>query len=258
MRAASPGKSTYLQRVPLRRRVAALLLALLAQGLILLMLLRLAPETFGLPRPDRPMTTIDLLPGRQAAATEKAAAAPKQASTTSAARAAPKAAIIVPPAPPNLPPRPLNMVEVSRDVMVAGDIAALPSHRGDQMAASGAGDGGGSSAGDSPLAGGSGPGGEKLYKAEWQREPTHAELAFYVKNRAPDGAWAVIACRTVAGYRVEDCAQLGDSPQGSGLARSIVQAAWQFRVKPPRVGGHSLVGAWVSIRIDFSVRGDGG
>ncbi len=253
MRAASSRDSSYSRRVPLRRRIAALLLALLAQALILFMLLRLAPETFGLPRPDRPLTTIDLLPGREAAsASRETAARPERAGAASAARAAPKPAAVVPPL-PKLPPRPLDMVIVPREVMAAGDIAKLPSHAATRGADQGMATASAGAPGDSTVASGSGPGGEKLYNAEWYREPTHAELAFYVKG-APDGGWAMIACRTVAGYRVEDCARLGDSPPGSGLARSIVQAAWQFRVRPPRVGGHQLVGAWVRIRIDFTVK----
>jgi len=95
--------------------------------------------------------------------------------------------------------------------------------------------------------------GKTLYAAEWLREPTDAELGFYLpKTGVPAGSWALIACRTVAGFRVEDCQEMGDSRPGSGLARAIRNAAWQFRVKPPRIDGRYQVGEWVQIRIDFS------
>jgi protein TonB len=99
----------------------------------------------------------------------------------------------------------------------------------------------------SPLAG------KTLYAAEWYREPTNAELAFYLpKTGVPAGAWALVACRTVANFRVEDCQEMGDSRPGSGLSRAIRNAAWQFRVRPPRVDGDYKVGEWVQIRIDFT------
>ncbi len=97
------------------------------------------------------------------------------------------------------------------------------------------------------------PDGSKLYAAEWQREPTDAELAFYLSkarrtNRAGD--WGLIACRTAPRFKVEDCKAIGESP-GSGLGYAVQEAAWQFRVKPPRIDGEYQVGTWVSIRIDI-------
>ena len=139
-----------------------------------------------------------------------------------------------------------------KQLFEAIDITKLPNHRAEQSAS--ADSSASSSPGDSTAAygPGQGPGGQTLYNAEWQREPTHAEIAYYLPNGAPQGAWAVIACRTIANYRVEDCQELGDSPPGLRLAGAIRQAAWQFRVRPPRIDGKPQVGAWVRIRIDFS------
>jgi protein TonB len=36
------------------------------------------------------------------------------------------------------------------------------------------------------------------------------------------------------------------------LGYAIQEAAWQFRVKPPRVDGEYQVGTWVQIRIDIT------
>lgn len=94
------------------------------------------------------------------------------------------------------------------------------------------------------------PDGSKLYAAEWQREPTDAELAFYIRGKGRPGAWGLIACRTAPRFKVEDCKAIGESP-GSGLGYAVQEAAWQFRVKPPRIDGQYQVGTWVSIRIDL-------
>ena len=99
---------------------------------------------------------------------------------------------------------------------------------------------------------GEGPGGAHLYRAEWYVEPSHGQLAFYLPKRIDSGSWAEIACKTVAAYHVENCVLLGESPVGSGLARAIRSASWQFLIRPPRIEGKPLVGTWVRIHIEFS------
>ncbi|RYD50374.1 MAG: hypothetical protein EOP60_11835, partial [Sphingomonadales bacterium] len=106
---------------------------------------------------------------------------------------------------------------------------------------------------DSPLAAGKGPNGEPLYAAEWYRRPRQVELDPYLPGRWAREGSGLIACRTVARYRVEDCKILGESPSGSGYGFAVLQAAFQFLVRPPRVGGKEKVGEWVAIRIDYTV-----
>lgn len=126
-------------------------------------------------------------------------------------------------------------LEMSKEDMASGDISKIPA----------AGSGGG---GDSEVVG-KGPNGEALYAAKWAREPTDAELAGYIPRSAPEG-FGLVACKTIADDRVEDCVELDQTP-GSRLASAVRQAAWQFRVRPPRKGGRALIGSWVRIRIDY-------
>ena len=219
-------------RPPLRRRASGLALALAVNVGLLLALLTLgvfpAPEQ----KPSR-ATIVDLLPEshNRAARPERAAA--------SADRPVPKPPPVVLPVKPTIAPPPTAptqpWIEMSSEQMAAADIRNLP------RAAPGE--------GDSEVVG-RGPHGEILYAAEWAREPTDAELAGYLPRNAPDG-WGLIACRTIPGNRVDDCIELGQSPLGSRLASAVRQAAWQFRVRPPRKGGKPLVGEWVRIRIDY-------
>lgn len=104
---------------------------------------------------------------------------------------------------------------------------------------------------------GTAPNGEALYAARWYREPSDDELRGYLSTASGPG-WGLIACRTVSDYRVEDCVALDEYPNGSQINRAVLAAAWQFRVRPPRIGGKSQVGAWVRIRIDYDIhRGRG-
>jgi periplasmic protein TonB len=99
---------------------------------------------------------------------------------------------------------------------------------------------------------GTAPNGEPLYAAEWYREPAEAMLRDYLSTARGPG-WGLIACRTAPDYRVEDCVALDEYPEGSQITRSVLAAAWEFRVRPPRRGGQPLVGSWVRIRIDYGL-----
>ena len=99
---------------------------------------------------------------------------------------------------------------------------------------------------------GTAPNGEPLYAAEWYREPDDAMMRAYLSTARGPG-WGLIACRTAPDYRVEDCVGLGEYPEGSQINRSVLAAAWEFRVRPPRRGGQPLVGSWVRIRIEYGL-----
>ena len=100
---------------------------------------------------------------------------------------------------------------------------------------------------------GTAPNGEPLYAAEWYREPTDDQLGDYLSTANGPG-WGLIACRTAPNYRVEDCVALDEYPTGSQINRAILAAAWEFRVRPPRLGGRSLVGGWVRIHISWNIK----
>lgn len=100
---------------------------------------------------------------------------------------------------------------------------------------------------------GTAPNGQPMYAASWYREPTQQELAGYLSTAQGPG-WGLITCKTVADYRVEDCVGLDEYPEGSNMLRAVLAAAWQFRVRPPRVNGVSQVGDWVRIRIEYEER----
>lgn len=101
---------------------------------------------------------------------------------------------------------------------------------------------------------GTAPNGEPLYAAAWYREPSDPELRGYLSTASGPG-WGLIACRTAPDYRVEDCVGLDEYPTGSQINRAVLAAAWQFKVRPPRRGGQTMVGSWVRIRIDYGMGG---
>jgi hypothetical protein len=230
------------ERPPLHRRASGLALALAVNLALLLMLLtlgRFAPDDN---KPSMALV-VDLMPESHSAASATKNDTPVKPRTTHLeTKPLPKLPRIILPAkptiavPPPAQPKSAPFIEMSSADMAAADIANLPK-------------GGSGSAGDSDVVG-QGPHGETLYRAEWARHPTDAELSGYLPANAPDG-FGLIACKTIPGDRVDDCVELDQEPHGSHLASAVRQAAWQFRVRPPRKNGVALVGSWVSIRIDY-------
>jgi len=224
-------------RSPLRRRASGLALALGVNLGLLLVLMTLGVVPVPVAK-RAPTIVVNLIPEamRQSSAEHRTSQVQRQHT-----RPAPKSPPIALPAKPTITPLPKPaskaplFIEMSHDELAAADISNLPKS--------------GSGEGDSEVVG-RGPHGEVLYAAEWAREPTDAELGGYLPRNAPEG-WGLIACRTIPNDRVEDCVELGQDPPGSHLASAVRQAAWQFRVRPPRKNGRELVGSWVQIRIDY-------
>ena len=245
-------------------RAAGIALTLLVELLLALLLLTLGrPVTqpkpvemtvFGIDtRPDAaPEAEEEPAPSEDTVAEPpaEATAPPPPEATTPATPAT-----VTPPQPaPPLPP----IIQLSPAQMAAADIAptpAPPAAAPARRAIAGPPDTGRRSngMGDTPRVAGSGPNGEPLYAASWYREPYDSELRGYLSTARGPG-WGLIACRTVPDYRVEDCVKVDESPEGSNIARAALAAAWQFRVRPPRIGGELKVGEWVQIRIDYEQR----
>jgi protein TonB len=228
-------------RPPVQRRASGLALALVVNVGLLLLLMTLGIIPPPANQKNLRGIVVDLIPRQRSSAPEK------QQSQAHRPRVETNRPIVKPPpivipskptiAPPPTPPaKPAPWLELSKDEMASSDLSKLP--------AAGSG-----SAGDSEVVG-RGPNGEAMYAAEWAREPTDAELGGYLPRNAPDG-YGLIACKTAPQNRVEDCVELENSPPGSHLASAVRQAAWQFRVRPPRKGGRPLIGSWVRIRIDY-------
>lgn len=235
-----------LRTTPLRRRASGLGLAIAINLALLLVLLRIGGVLQQPPKLGEGPLVVELTRDSENAAPAASPVPERKAetkTTRSETKPLPKPRIELPAKPTiEAPSSESPWLELSKEEMAAADIGKM------QVAG-----GSGSGRGDSEEVG-RGPNGEVLYAAEWARRPTNAELRGYLPLKMVDG-WGLIACRTAEGNRVEDCIELGQSPRGSRLASAVRQAAWQFRVKPPRKNGKPLIGSWVQIRIDYvSVR----
>jgi len=243
-----------------------MVLTVLAHLLLLWLLLRIAPRLTSPPAENGALSTFDVSANPTASVAGSRAPTASRASRSGGAppRAAARAPRPVTPPAASPPPPPLRSPSEAPPITLPGLLPggeALFAASGRAMstrnadAGSGAGEGRGSATGrdSGSVAGpGEGPGGQRLYRADWYRRPPRGALAAYLPRGAPAGGWGLIACRTIADYQVENCRVLSESPIGSGIGSAMRQAAWQFRVLPPRIGGRAMIGTWVSIRFDFT------
>lgn len=226
-----------------RRRVVSMALTIVIHVLLLLLLLKLAP----------PLKRIIKSGGAQLLTFSTAPDAQPETAKSSTSKtqqnhsAAPPAAAVIP------PPKIVLQDKAAPWVLTPGlekfDVSQVPqTQRSTANSDASAADEANTDGGDRPAA--YGPGGQPLYDADWFREPTDAELAFYLKKARPGPGYAVIGCQMVARYHVTNCFPIEES-LGSGLARAMVDASWQFQVLPPRIGNKQQLGTWVRIRFDF-------
>lgn len=228
------------ERPPLRRRASGLALAVgvnLALLLILMTLGRFAPEA----KKVSQALVVDFLPESHSASQTAEQKTTQKAVQQTEKQRLPQPPVVLPAKPtisvPPPQPKEAPFVEMSSADMAAADLRNVPK----------------ATDGDSDVVG-TGPHGEVLYAPEWARHPTRAELSGYLPHNAPDG-FGLIACKTIPGDRVDDCVEIDQEPHGSHLASAVRQAAWQFRIRPPRKNGVPMIGAWVGIRIDYETTG---
>jgi protein TonB len=232
-----------------RRRVGGLALALFFESLLVLLLLTLGQSVPKGKSADEALTSFTMEPDRadreKPTKPQRDRAATVQAVTQQPPRPVPPSAAR--PVPTPLPP---PLIALPRDQMALADIARRPTAAPRQ---SPIGPPNTPMPGDSQPLAATGPHGEPLYPAAWYREPYDDELRGYLSTADGPG-WALINCKTVPDFRVDDCVLVDEYPTGSNIGRSVLAAAWQFRVRPPRIGGVSKVGEWVRIRIDYELR----
>jgi len=246
-----------------RRKLASLAIAIVLEGLILLLLLTLGAGLIGKADSDEKVTTfkaqsIAEAPAPEPETPEESAEdtpQPDQPVTAPELPLRPSPLTLNPqPAPPQPPaqPQPQPQPEASAAPQPSRPKSTIGARVRPNSGYGPVDTGNPRTVGDSEMVG-TMPNGEPLYRARWYREPTEQELAGYLSTANGPG-YALIACKVVQGYYVEDCQFLSEGPQGSQIGRAVMAASWQFRVRPARVGGREQFGTWVRIRIDYTER----
>lgn len=241
----------HLDRSELRRRGFGIAIALLLEALFIFAILSLSMRSAGPDAGRKSLSTFSLNAESSSQASEKSEAETPVAEVQQRTFAPPIPKPLLPPVNPvKAPPPNPDFIKVSKADFEAMDLSKLPGG-----GSAGSGDKSGSGQGPKGMMGpGLGPGGAQLYPVAWLREPYDAELAPYLAavKRIPPGASADIACRMAERNRVENCQIIGENPRGTGLAKALRLAAWQFLVKPPRIDNKPQLGVWVRVHFDFN------
>ena len=259
MRAASLQPSSYQYQASFRTRATSVLLTLLVIALMILALLRMGILPPLAPQLAEPTVLRLIQPQHSGAAQSHSAAKQKQAARSGSRKVPVKVARVAKaPKAPIVPPPPITLpwIQMSHEQFAASDISKMATHPAPTKDAGDGGDGSGSGHNSGSTYGpGAGPGGEQLFNVEWYREPTDAELSFYMpKNGVAGDGYGEVACKMIAHFHVEDCTEIGETP-GSGYGRTVREAAWQFLIRPPSINGSPQIGKWVRIRIDWTQHG---
>ncbi len=247
-------EQTDWDRTELRRRAAGVAIALLLEALLIIAILSLSMQSSGPEAGKRGLSAFTLEAESQSKSADKSEAETPvtEVQKRNLTPVIPKP-LLPPVNPVKAPPPSPDFIKVSKADFDAMDLSKLPA-----SGSAGSGDTKGAGQGSKGMMGpGAGPGGAQLYPVAWYREPYDAELAPYLANAksVPPGATAEIACRMIEHYHVENCQILGENPRGTGLAKALRLAAWQFLVKPPRIDNKPQLGVWVRIRFDFGKAG---
>lgn len=231
----------------LRRRGTAGVIAIAIELLVLAALLTLGRAQLEPKKPEEKLTAFQMMPDAKPAPRPASRATKVTRVKHDSGGSAPKAPTHDVPAAPEPKPETPLFIPLSKEEMAAADIGHMASAGGDDT-----GDGHSTGRHSGATYGpGAGPGGERLYAGDWVRLPTPAEIQPYMPTRLETG-WGAVACKTAPDNRVENCRSISESP-GSGLSRTLRLAAWQFRLRPPRVGNKPLIGVWVPIYFDLKV-----
>jgi protein TonB len=234
------------ERTPPARRVSGMALAIGLNLALLLLLLGIGGIRPVAMKDDGGTLVFDVSRQDQAAAPSKPVEQQQRKVEATRAPVVPPPKIVLP-VPPTItpPPAELELIELTKQELSKTD-EAMTQQAGPALA-QGSGRGG-----DSAVVG-KGPRGETLYAAEWLREPTNQEIGHYLGSAS---GMALIACKTYPQFRVEECYALGSVPASARLDRKLLEATWQFKVRPPRKNGQSMIGEWVRIRVEWNVRDD--
>lgn len=238
-------------------RAGGIAFALAIEALVVLLLvLTLAPRVLTPPDKSVPLSVFGVSPENEPKAEEKTPAPPVASAPKAETQPDPEAAQPDPqPRPPSPDPQPTPPPFLNIPLNGMPDIGALPkgpAAPGTPRRAAGP-PNLAAVPGDTPRVEGRGPRGEPLYAAAWYREPYDSEMRGYLSTARGPG-WGMIACRTVPDFRVDNCALIDEWPDGSNIGRAVLAMAWQFRVRPPRLGGVNQVGEWVRIRISYDLK----